>query len=308
MTVALGMTFGFGTVVLLFYNGVVLGAVAFDYVHGGQSVFLLGWLLPHGVIEIPAIHGRRANRLRPRVRIDRMGKPSLARGPSARRFFRCGHARRRTRRDAGLGRNRRGVPLAISRTRHPLWPEDLLSVWSRPCCSPSSSRAPARLQIRNEFPPHPHAGRHRVRSSACRTLQPDVGPRHRSRRYRDARFGAAKAPRPAPVFRRGCGHRDAHRSVFRAHSDLRRRSRVDLARSNRRQAAARSPRGRCPRPPPGTFSSYRPQSAPHRRCPARFLSRRRSRLRPQPLSPAPGRSRRGNRCRSDPHSRSTRPR
>lgn len=55
MTVALGMTFGFGTVVMLFYNGVVLGAVAFDYVHGGQSVFLLGWLLPHGVIEIPAI-------------------------------------------------------------------------------------------------------------------------------------------------------------------------------------------------------------------------------------------------------------
>jgi uncharacterized membrane protein SpoIIM required for sporulation len=55
MTVALGMTFGFGTVVMLFYNGVILGAVAFDYVHGGQSVFLLGWLLPHGVIEIPAI-------------------------------------------------------------------------------------------------------------------------------------------------------------------------------------------------------------------------------------------------------------
>jgi uncharacterized membrane protein SpoIIM required for sporulation len=55
MTVALGMTFGFGTVVILFYNGVILGAVAFDYVHGGQSVFLLGWLLPHGVIEIPAI-------------------------------------------------------------------------------------------------------------------------------------------------------------------------------------------------------------------------------------------------------------
>jgi uncharacterized membrane protein SpoIIM required for sporulation len=55
LTIALGMTFGFGTIVMLFYNGVILGAVAFDYVHGGQSVFLLGWLLPHGVIEIPAI-------------------------------------------------------------------------------------------------------------------------------------------------------------------------------------------------------------------------------------------------------------
>jgi uncharacterized membrane protein SpoIIM required for sporulation len=55
MTIALGMTFGFGSVVVLFYNGVILGAVAFDYIHGGQTVFLLGWLLPHGVIEIPAI-------------------------------------------------------------------------------------------------------------------------------------------------------------------------------------------------------------------------------------------------------------
>ena len=54
-TLALGMTFGFGTIVLLFYNGVILGAVAYDYVHGGQTVFLMGWLLPHGVIEIPAI-------------------------------------------------------------------------------------------------------------------------------------------------------------------------------------------------------------------------------------------------------------
>lgn len=55
LTMALGMTFGFGTIASLFYNGVILGAVAFDYVHGGQSIFLLGWLLPHGVIEIPAI-------------------------------------------------------------------------------------------------------------------------------------------------------------------------------------------------------------------------------------------------------------
>jgi uncharacterized membrane protein SpoIIM required for sporulation len=54
-TLALGMTFGFGTIVELFYNGVILGAVGFDYVHDGQWVFLLGWLLPHGVIEIPAI-------------------------------------------------------------------------------------------------------------------------------------------------------------------------------------------------------------------------------------------------------------
>jgi uncharacterized membrane protein SpoIIM required for sporulation len=55
MTIALGMTFGFGTLVLLFYNGVILGAIAYDYIHGGEAIFLMGWLLPHGVIEIPAI-------------------------------------------------------------------------------------------------------------------------------------------------------------------------------------------------------------------------------------------------------------
>lgn len=55
MTLAFGATFGFGTIAVLFYNGVILGAVAFDYVMGGQTVFLMGWLLPHGVIEIPAI-------------------------------------------------------------------------------------------------------------------------------------------------------------------------------------------------------------------------------------------------------------
>lgn len=52
---ALGMTWGIGTIIILFYNGVILGLVGVDYVLAGQTVFLLGWLLPHGVIEIPAI-------------------------------------------------------------------------------------------------------------------------------------------------------------------------------------------------------------------------------------------------------------
>ena len=54
-TLALGMTFGLGTMLVLFYNGVVLGAVAFDYSTGGETAFLLGWLLPHGAVEIPSI-------------------------------------------------------------------------------------------------------------------------------------------------------------------------------------------------------------------------------------------------------------
>ena len=54
-TLALGMTYGIGTILLLFYNGVILGLVSIDYILAGQAVFLLAWLMPHGVIEIPAI-------------------------------------------------------------------------------------------------------------------------------------------------------------------------------------------------------------------------------------------------------------
>ena len=52
---AFGLTWGLGTVILLFYNGAILGAVALDYIMDGQTVFLIAWLLPHGSWEIPAI-------------------------------------------------------------------------------------------------------------------------------------------------------------------------------------------------------------------------------------------------------------
>lgn len=54
-TMALGMTWGVGTIIMLFYNGVVLGAICVDYIADGQAKFLAGWLLPHGSFEIPAI-------------------------------------------------------------------------------------------------------------------------------------------------------------------------------------------------------------------------------------------------------------
>lgn len=54
-TLALGMTWGVGTIIMLFYNGVILGAVAVDYIRAGETPFLFGWLMPHGVVEIPAI-------------------------------------------------------------------------------------------------------------------------------------------------------------------------------------------------------------------------------------------------------------
>jgi len=55
LTMGTGIAWGAGTLILLFANGVTLGAVAADYVAGGQAKFLAGWLLPHGSIEIPAI-------------------------------------------------------------------------------------------------------------------------------------------------------------------------------------------------------------------------------------------------------------
>jgi uncharacterized membrane protein SpoIIM required for sporulation len=55
VTLAMGMTWGVGTLILLFYNGVILGAVAADYIAAGFGTFLTGWLLPHGSIESPAI-------------------------------------------------------------------------------------------------------------------------------------------------------------------------------------------------------------------------------------------------------------
>jgi uncharacterized membrane protein SpoIIM required for sporulation len=55
LTFAMGATWGIGVITLLFYNGVTLGAVICDYVRDGQTQFVMAWLMPHGVIEIPAI-------------------------------------------------------------------------------------------------------------------------------------------------------------------------------------------------------------------------------------------------------------
>lgn len=55
LTMAMGISYGVGTVLLIFYNGVIIGAVALDYIAAGETVFLVGWLLPHGSVEIPAI-------------------------------------------------------------------------------------------------------------------------------------------------------------------------------------------------------------------------------------------------------------
>jgi len=112
-TFAMGFTWGIGTVVLLFYNGIILGATSLDFIQAGQSTFLLGWLLPHGAIEIPAIivagqagfilagaligWGRRFS-LKKRLRAGRSG---------------AGHAPLRPGADAGVGWDRRGLFLSV---------------------------------------------------------------------------------------------------------------------------------------------------------------------------------------------------
>lgn len=55
LAAALGITFGIGTALLLFENGVLLGAVAVHYTRHGFGLFMTAWLLPHGVFEIPSI-------------------------------------------------------------------------------------------------------------------------------------------------------------------------------------------------------------------------------------------------------------
>ena len=40
---------------ILFYNGVILGAVAAQYVMDGVVTFFVAWVGPHGALELPAI-------------------------------------------------------------------------------------------------------------------------------------------------------------------------------------------------------------------------------------------------------------
>jgi uncharacterized membrane protein SpoIIM required for sporulation len=52
---ALGMTFGIGTAIEVFRNFVLVGMISADFIGAGYVLFLVGWLLPHGSFELPAI-------------------------------------------------------------------------------------------------------------------------------------------------------------------------------------------------------------------------------------------------------------
>lgn len=51
----LGLTFGIGTGIVLFYNGVILGCIAWRYFDDGVGEFFVAWVGPHGSIELPCI-------------------------------------------------------------------------------------------------------------------------------------------------------------------------------------------------------------------------------------------------------------
>ena len=78
MTLALGMTFGFGTVVMLFYNGVILGAVALRLRPRRADGFSAGMAAAAWRYRNSGDPGGRANRPGDRVRADRMGQPHFA--------------------------------------------------------------------------------------------------------------------------------------------------------------------------------------------------------------------------------------
>lgn len=53
---ALGLTFGVGTLAILFQNGVILGAIAANALAFDQSLDFWALILPHGVVELFAIN------------------------------------------------------------------------------------------------------------------------------------------------------------------------------------------------------------------------------------------------------------
>ncbi len=53
--VAMGITAGLGTLYLLFFNGLLLGAVGAACARAGMSLALWSFVAPHGVLELPSI-------------------------------------------------------------------------------------------------------------------------------------------------------------------------------------------------------------------------------------------------------------
>jgi uncharacterized membrane protein SpoIIM required for sporulation len=53
MAFALGLTFGVGTIVVLFFNGAMLGSLMTLYLADSEGKFFFAWIGPHGSLELP---------------------------------------------------------------------------------------------------------------------------------------------------------------------------------------------------------------------------------------------------------------
>jgi uncharacterized membrane protein SpoIIM required for sporulation len=82
---SLGALTIFGGLLILFYNGVILGAVAAMYFLDGVQVFFLAWVGPHGALELPSIVFAGAAGLRAGAALLCPG--NLTRGAAVRRAF-----------------------------------------------------------------------------------------------------------------------------------------------------------------------------------------------------------------------------
>ena len=52
---ATGILFGLPTVLLQFYNGIMVGTISAIFIRGEHAILFLAWILPHGVPELTAI-------------------------------------------------------------------------------------------------------------------------------------------------------------------------------------------------------------------------------------------------------------
>lgn len=52
---ATGVLFGLPTVLLQFYNGIMVGTISAIFIRGEHAILFLAWILPHGVPELTAI-------------------------------------------------------------------------------------------------------------------------------------------------------------------------------------------------------------------------------------------------------------
>ena len=52
---ATGVLFGLPTVLLQFYNGIMVGTISAIFIRGEHAILFLAWMLPHGVPELTAI-------------------------------------------------------------------------------------------------------------------------------------------------------------------------------------------------------------------------------------------------------------